>query len=381
MYKRRLNDSYEVVALTDGELAIHEMEMLRRNRIETLLPIELMIEDGVCQLWYQITGLQAMDTLIKTGHFGVEELQTLLTGLRKTVDDMERFLLREASISLSRIYFSPDGKRVYFSYCPAYMKYEINLKDQMVAMLDELVKEADYTKKEYVSLLFQVYEELSLENGSISRISLEVMEKKGVFMEADEMLERNIEDERQKTEKRHKKLDDTQIEQEHEGFLEKMKTKLREAAVNKVKDEVWNVKKTARKYTDFKTVAFSETEYVEPLKVQEHPTQYLGEIGVNSKKEAHLKIGEEQEEVLLARERVILGKKEGYADVIIQDPTVSRMHAMIEKREEGYFIEDLNSLNGTSVNGKLIGMKQAIFLSDRDEIKMGNTNLIFHYNP
>lgn len=61
-------------------------------------------------------------------------------------------------------------------------------------------------------------------------------------------------------------------------------------------------------------------------------------------------------------------------DLILQDPGVSRLHAMIFYDEHGIGILDLVSRNGTFVNGKEI---EGIMLKVGDEIKIGNTVIRF----
>jgi pSer/pThr/pTyr-binding forkhead associated (FHA) protein len=59
------------------------------------------------------------------------------------------------------------------------------------------------------------------------------------------------------------------------------------------------------------------------------------------------------------------------------DGYTSGRHAKITGTEEGVFIEDLNSTNGTELNGRRLaaGVKEP--LSDGDEVKMGKTVLKF----
>jgi pSer/pThr/pTyr-binding forkhead associated (FHA) protein len=61
-------------------------------------------------------------------------------------------------------------------------------------------------------------------------------------------------------------------------------------------------------------------------------------------------------------------------DVSIDDATVSSQHAKILLVEGKFFIHDLASANGTSVNSKKV-IRQEIL--DGDEILMGGTKLIF----
>ncbi len=62
-------------------------------------------------------------------------------------------------------------------------------------------------------------------------------------------------------------------------------------------------------------------------------------------------------------------------DVYLKHPSVSRKHTRILKKGPTFYVEDLNSTNGTFVNGEIISRK--IVLSDGDEIGIGNYTVLF----
>ena len=68
-----------------------------------------------------------------------------------------------------------------------------------------------------------------------------------------------------------------------------------------------------------------------------------------------------------------IGRK-GENDLSIDDPTVSSRHAKIVRVQSVYFLEDLNSTNGTAVNGKPVDRAQ---LHDADVITIGKHRIIF----
>ena len=62
------------------------------------------------------------------------------------------------------------------------------------------------------------------------------------------------------------------------------------------------------------------------------------------------------------------------AAVFLDDVTVSRNHALLVRREDGFYIDDLGSLNGTYVNRRRIESHK---LSDGDEIQVGKYKLSY----
>ena len=71
---------------------------------------------------------------------------------------------------------------------------------------------------------------------------------------------------------------------------------------------------------------------------------------------------------------IFIGRVQGINDICINDPSISRQHAHIKKREEGYTVYDLRSLNGITLNGKKISRA---LLKDGDELKLGSVQIAF----
>ena len=62
-------------------------------------------------------------------------------------------------------------------------------------------------------------------------------------------------------------------------------------------------------------------------------------------------------------------------DIVVEDAAVSRTHAVLLRRSEGWFISDAESVHGTYVNGeKAEGRKQVLI---NDKIRVGNTEFQF----
>ena len=81
--------------------------------------------------------------------------------------------------------------------------------------------------------------------------------------------------------------------------------------------------------------------------------------------------------IYLQEELTVIGKMETAADAVIDLPTVSRIHAKIRKQDGEYYLTDLNSRNGTSVNGKMIKSSEEYCLQDQDEVDFAQARYVF----
>jgi len=70
-----------------------------------------------------------------------------------------------------------------------------------------------------------------------------------------------------------------------------------------------------------------------------------------------------------------IGSDAESVELAVKDPTVSRVHAGLERVGTSWLVRDLGSRNGTRVNGDvLLGQHR---LRDNDEILVGRTRLVF----
>jgi len=78
------------------------------------------------------------------------------------------------------------------------------------------------------------------------------------------------------------------------------------------------------------------------------------------------------ERIPLPSARTLFGRKG--ADIDLDDPAVSRRHFQVEVAGRDVFVRDLDSSNGTFVNGRRVHYAELV---DGDEIRAGQTFLVF----
>lgn len=77
-------------------------------------------------------------------------------------------------------------------------------------------------------------------------------------------------------------------------------------------------------------------------------------------------------------ERVTIGRssREVTCEIRLSDPTISCSHISIEQCDDGYYLVDLNSVNGTLLNG--VRLEEPTRLHTGDQIEIGQTCLVFY---
>ena len=69
-----------------------------------------------------------------------------------------------------------------------------------------------------------------------------------------------------------------------------------------------------------------------------------------------------------------IGSLEGSADIFIDSPVISKMHACLLKEDDKFYIEDMNSTNGTYINDERIAMHSKTRIADGDILRVAAYN-------
>ncbi|MDJ0948314.1 MAG: FHA domain-containing protein [Alphaproteobacteria bacterium] len=76
-----------------------------------------------------------------------------------------------------------------------------------------------------------------------------------------------------------------------------------------------------------------------------------------------------------ARDGLIIGRSSQQSDLVLDDTSVSRRHARLFTGHGLLQIEDLESANGTSVDGRVLGVEEIAELGEGAELIFGETKL------
>ena len=125
-------------------------------------------------------------------------------------------------------------------------------------------------------------------------------------------------------------------------------------------------------------VAEDEGDYGDEEETEEYGRTVYMENVAEAKDDKH-RLYDEKGGVLcaLGETPIVIGKKKGEADVILDNSTISRIHARASFDNDVYMLEDLNSTNGTFKNGLRLRPYERRKLLEGDEIRLGSVVITY----
>ncbi len=409
-YVRSLNCNYERLLLEEKpEEKRYQYCILGRGGIKGLLSCSLRYINGQAYLYYDISSRQSITQLYGSRQITRGWMRDFVWSLKKLQQELERFLLDMRNVVWypQHIFQDLESNVFSFLYVP-YYKGELSF----LKLVEFWVERIDYDDEELVNYVYRVYEHVErkgedylcaqlyedaacLEKAHVREEPRRAGQSKAAEGDAggqeggaadsscseDMLLSAEGEDSRQKEQKdlkeqkalkEQKGLDDQTALKDQKALKEEKKgirgiLEGRKSKNKKLREEYRQAMQ--QKMTSY---AAEETPYEE---------EYGRTIFVEEKEEEpqihRLFSGEGK--VLAGIERPILtiGKKRGEVDVVLEDASVSRIHARITMEKENFYLEDLNSTNGTFKNGLRLQPYEKRKLEKDDEIRCGKVEVVF----
>lgn len=361
-YMRNMQFGYMRIEL-DKPLSKTDKAMLEQNRIEGLLPVRWQQENDKYLLRYDITGKQALDSVLENAMADEKLLKSLLVGIYVAVKQLEKYLLPQEGLLLlpETIFVDHKTETVHFCYFP---ENEETLQVRFVKLMEYMLAKTDHKNISAVKLSYGVYEELQQPSFCMDNLFMYLQGE----CEGDcEQLEAEKEEWEEKPdiplESEHRKIQLEKCISEKEWkerFMAWIKGKVEKISKSKIRGSYINNK--------IETVIY-EADSVQDI---DCATTVLG-AGTDIEGILRYEGTGAIQDIVITKVPFIIGSASD-CDGIIRHPNVSRKHAKITYRDGTYFLEDLNSTNGTRVNGGLLSYKTKVSLKK-------NTNIYFANEP
>lgn len=375
IYKRELNHSYMVLRCSGMELTErYDYRILMHNRIRRLLPCSMRQMDGEDFLYYDISSKQPLERLYEGGMLKASDLADIIREIAAVQADLGEYMLDESGLLLEEgmIFADVETKELHFAFYPgnkeAVRQYE--------GLADFFLGNTDHSQEQAVDLAYEFYR-MSKTDYFVLSSFLPLLEKKlasvktgweeeslaemerleGAALKADFGDSEDREEKEETGEKEGKKAKKEGVFQRLLSFLKREKGARAETDISEEwSDMVWDSYEQ-QLYEN----GSQETVYFADLDKKERQIQ----------KALCLRAEEGNRKILLRDFPITFGKMKGRVTVVLEDHSVSRIHAQIEAAEDGMRIRDLNSRNGTCINGKKLLPNEAEPLQEGDTVSFG----------
>lgn len=389
-FVRNLNCNYERVLLDEKpEEKRYQYCILNRGGIKGLLPCSLRYINGSAYLYYDISSKQNIRQLYGGRSIARTWIKDFMWSLRQIEQELERFLLDWKNIlwNPEQIYQDLESNVFYFLYLPY---YEGN--NGFKQLLDFWVEQIDYNDEALVDCIYRMHEQYD-RNGDaylqkkIFEDAERLEEPDGPQSAAGQRKVAEIVPSAQQSARNTRMYDETT--QPSAGNVQE----ITEAAEPDRKKKFFGIfegkspyrmsRKREREIRESYRESMQES--MSGYAVAEDSV-YEEEYGKTIYIEGPAEPGREKRELCMPNGRVLtvldrpittLGKRKEEADLILEDVSVSRLHARIVREKEKYYIEDLNSTNGTFKNGLRLQPYERRELEPEDEIKVGRVLMVF----
>ncbi len=381
-YIRNLHSNYLRKQLSEKpEERSYRYRILSRGGINGLLSCELRYLNENAYLYYDITSKQSVAQLFSKKTIDREWLKDFMQFLQSLYRELDRFLLDGQDCVWNPEYIFQDLEKNLFYL--VYVPYQEHA-GKFTEFLEFLIERLDYEDDVLVECVYHMYEQADTLG--------EVYLQEKIFADA-EVLAVKAEKENGTGEKSQKS-----IENGKETFLMSVEeTKERNIETVPPKEEkktgLWTIFENRRKRDKLERQLYRQNtqlamnglvvaeEGVYQEEEREADAEKIGATVFMEETQAPLtrrKLVSPDGEVssLLPQEDFIIGKKKDEVDMVLSDASVSRLHAKIIYDGE-YYLEDMNSTNGTFKNGLRLLPYEKRVLEPGDEICCGKKVLIF----
>ena len=373
-YIRRFMKSYMVIAQRKPPVR-WELMMMTQLALESVLFAEYVCEDGEAELWYDITGKQSLDVLLDDGQLTCELLCRILMGVYDAAEGLEGLLLRSEGLLLRPEYMFSDYGTEHIGICYD-PENEIPVEQAFSQLMEYFLTKLDHEDPRAVELAYGIYEQSVKGGWNLSKIKDEIHLS---YQSEEEYGEEKLilPKEQEEDQKQEQMIEELHRETANGRSL-RLFGILKVQKVLCEKLEQWKVGIGCILGRGTKKEA-EETFVFEPEQAEEavsRPTVLLKELGKKADGILRYEGVGKCENLVITGEEYIIGSDEGCAGYI-PSKTVSRRHARITRVEDIYFVEDLNSLNGTCVEGELLNYKTRVSLQKNEMIAFADQKFRF----
>lgn len=376
-YERNMTGSYMKIPVKN--IKLFDEKILLKRKIPGLLTLEKTFINNQGQYWYCISGKQSLENICSFKSIGLGLIEQIILSICSEIEIMENNMIDSQCLMLSPelIYITNQNGEIIFT---AYPGENRDISAQFQSLMEFLLTKIDHSDPQAVHSAYSIYEK-TLDS------SYSIMDIRNIITKAREKAAKE-----QYT--REPVVDEVtliDIEKDQESARindnnDKSEKRKRKSFKNRIKmmiDEViddFNLSgilgKMKKKEVDMEEMIVSPEDTIYEPEPVINPTICLTDYNAHPQGMLLYEGGEAFENITVVNSGIKIGKGAG-VDVAINKDTVSHFHARISKESSEYYIEDLNSTNGTFVNDNPLPYRQRQLLKINDSIRFADVKYRF----
>lgn len=366
MYERDIHKSYMKISIAE-EICYDERLILGRE-IEGTISFEKNFLNGQGQYWYDITGKQALDSFCNVHKINMQFFEMLILRICNQLELLEWNLINANCLMLQPefIFFSNNGEDVTFALYP---QNEGSVFESLQNLMEYLLSKLDHSDKDGVHMAYEIYEETLKEGFSIEGIKKYILSRRVEILPEESIL--SVEEVNMPAQKM-----DEESENSIYREIEKKWTRIWKKIKEILQDKVPYVQSEKKNKEDYVPEVVYPDEIEEKEMITIHPTVCLGQINEEAKGILSYEGIEGYPDFEIGQLMCVVGKSHR-VKLQIDKETISQFHAKIDYIEGAYYIEDMNSTNGTYVNDKILNYKERKLLKVGDIVRFADVKYRF----
>ena len=374
-YRRTWNQS---VMLITGhvEEENYELKMLKHNTVAGLLPVEEIQETGDFRFCYDITGKKSLECYLENNALNPVMIKKILENLIHLCREMERYLLKEEKLLLKEDMIFMDSREEQFYFC-YYPDKEGELREEFGKLIEEMLPQLDHENREETEKVYAIYEKTREENYSLLNLQ-------ELFFKEEENggeVWKEYEIAGDETEAADLTVTNPQNSQKMDRIssIKKQMLQILEKGISWLYRDKLNRKKKEFSMTEIPVPAIRKKQMPQKIYPQEQDKNPLSEYTEKSITGARLMYlgGGEERDFVINKDVFLIGTDALAVDGILKSRAAGEIQAKITKEEDIYYIEDMNSANGTLVNGEILIYKEVRRLKEGDRITFADISYRF----
>ncbi len=372
-YGHDSNNNFMIIKQPYEEIS-YKTKMIEKNEISGLLKMKYTVLNGEIVLKYNISSKTAIKDLYCKEKIKVNQLRTLIQGIIAVWDLIPNYLLDADNIILTddMIFIDLNLDKVYLCYSPGYKKnFYMAFRD----LIQGLLLAVDYNDLTAVEVIYKVNEWCNIEYNEIDRLK-KIVEDECTPAKTQDIIKKDSQNENFDTGQNCFEYNNSIPDKKNlfvrifEIFREKISRfkgdvlngmdPYKDCSVNKeYSEETENITN--------ETVSFGDNSDNETILVSaarlKHKRNLISMCGIDN--------------IIIENYPFLIGKLEKNVDGVIRHRSISRVQARIQLTDNKYFLEDLNSKNGTYVNEERIEPYEIVEIKIGDKIGFAEIDFFF----